>query len=102
MLFANGVYNAGTLTAGEGDYWGFWGDGSAPKYTALTLGEVYNPGHTHTFQDEFTVDEAATCLKAGSKSRHCVDFDTCGGKTDVTEIPLSTIISRTVSALCAV
>ena len=88
VAFASGVYNAGTLTAGEGDYWGFWGDGSAPKYTALTLGEVYNPGHTHTFQDEFTVDEAATCLKAGSKSRHCVDFDTCGGKTDVTEIPV--------------
>ncbi len=88
VAFANGVYNAGTLTAGEGDYWKFWGDGSAPKYTALTLGEAYNPGHTHTFEDEFTVDEAATCLKVGSKSRHCVDFDTCGGKTDVTEIPV--------------
>ena len=87
VAFANGIYNAGTLSGGEGDYWGFWGDGSAPKYTALTLGATYSPSHTHVYEDEFTVDTPATCSKAGSKSRHCVDYDECKGVTDVTPIP---------------
>ncbi len=77
VAFANGIYNAGTHVAGEGDYWGFWGDGSAPKYTALTLGKEYDTSHHHTWSDEYTVDVEPTCTTAGSKSYHCL---TCGAK----------------------
>ena len=75
VAFANGIYNAGTHVAGEGDYWGFWGDGSAPKYTALTLGKAYDPSHQHTWSDEYTIDVEPTCTTAGSKSIHCLTCD---------------------------
>ena len=87
LAFANGVIDNGTNVAGEGDYWGFWGDGSAPKYTALTLGAEYNTTHVHTWADEYSIDDPATCVKEGTKSRHCVDYNTCGGRTDITVIP---------------
>ena len=38
----------------------------------------------HDFAADFTVDKAATCTEAGSKSKHC---SRCDAKGDVTEIP---------------
>ncbi len=40
----------------------------------------------HDFETEFTVDEAATCMKKGSQSKHCTR---CDEKTETTEIPLA-------------
>ena len=51
------------------------------RYTDSALG--------HRYSDEFTVDVAATCLKAGSKSKHCLN-DGCTAKIDVTVIPAPT------------
>ena len=39
----------------------------------------------HSYETEFTTDEAATCTKEGSKSRHCKN---CSSVTDVTVIPV--------------
>ena len=39
----------------------------------------------HSYETEFTIDEAATCTKEGSKSRHC---ENCNAVTDVTVIPV--------------
>lgn len=47
-------------------------------------GASYGEAPEHDFEDDFTVDAAAVCLTAGSKSRHCAR---CGEKTDVTAIP---------------
>ena len=51
------------------------------RYTDSALG--------HRYSDEFTVDVAATCLKAGSKSKHCLN-DGCTARKDVTVIPAPT------------
>ena len=38
----------------------------------------------HDWSAEYTIDKAATCTEAGSKSKHCKN---CGEKSDVTAIP---------------
>lgn len=38
----------------------------------------------HSYSSEWTVDTAAACTKAGSKSHHC---ERCGEKTDITAVP---------------
>ncbi len=87
IVFASGNFVNGSCVAGEGDYWGFWQWGAHPSYTVLTLGATYSATHTHVYEDEFTEDTRATCSKAGSKSRHCVDYAECKGVTDITPIP---------------
>ena len=42
------------------------------------------PATGHSWSSSFTVDTAATCTTAGSKSKHCVN---CDAKSEVTEIP---------------
>ncbi|MBR5438441.1 MAG: hypothetical protein IKV21_05930 [Clostridia bacterium] len=39
----------------------------------------------HSYGDSYVVDVKSTCVKKGSKSRHCV---ICDAKTDITELPL--------------
>jgi len=41
----------------------------------------------HNYSSAWTVDTVATCMTAGSKSRHCTR---CGAKTDITAIPATT------------
>ncbi|MBQ7379270.1 MAG: hypothetical protein IJW70_06270 [Clostridia bacterium] len=38
----------------------------------------------HDYDEQFTIDQEATCTEAGSKSRHC---SRCDSTTEVTEIP---------------
>ena len=40
----------------------------------------------HKYSDEFTTDVEPTCTEKGSKSHHCVRFNECGSKADVTDI----------------
>lgn len=66
------------------------------RYTDSALG--------HRYSDEFTVDVAATCLKAGSKSKHCLN-DGCTAKIDVTVIPAPTtghnyVVESQTAATC--
>lgn len=64
--------------------WGkVWG---SDNYETFILGDDF--GHTHVFDEEYTVDVAPTCVSKGSESRHCKDFAECGGKTDVREIAM--------------
>lgn len=42
--------------------------------------------HEHVYDEEFTVDVAATCISQGSKSRHCT-VEGCTAKTDETAVP---------------
>lgn len=69
------------------------------KY-ACRCGDTYKddimPQRGHKFSEEFTIDEEATCLKEGTKSRHCV---VCGAKTDVTRI--SKTEHRFIDGACA-
>lgn len=66
----NGI--GGTVTAGSNDITG--------KETADICNDYYEG---HDYSKEWTIDKEATCLKAGSKSHHCVR---CGDKKDVTSI----------------
>ena len=50
-------------------------------YTDLALG--------HRYSDKYTVDVAATCTKAGTKSKHCMNAG-CTERIDVTTIPAPT------------
>ena len=43
--------------------------------------------HEHQFEDYWTVDKPATKNTEGSESRHCVDYESCGGTTDSRKIP---------------
>ncbi|MBO5088681.1 MAG: leucine-rich repeat protein [Lachnospiraceae bacterium] len=55
------------------------------KYPDLTFEAA---GHSHTFSTEWTIDKAATCIEAGSKSHHCT-YMGCTEKMDVTVIPVT-------------
>ncbi len=60
----------------------------AEKRTCSSCGsvELKNVGtvQNHSFEEQFTVDAAATCEATGSKSRHCRN---CDERIDVTELP---------------
>ena len=60
------------------------------KHVCVTCGEeelkIFGEAYGHRFEDAFTVDEAATCERTGSKSRHCQN---CSERTDVREIPIT-------------
>lgn len=62
--------------------WSAYDDCSRCDYT--TYEEIGALGHD--YETEFTVDIAATCVKVGSKSKHC---SRCESQIEVTEIPLS-------------
>ena len=36
----------------------------------------------HEYEEEYTIDKKATCTEAGTKSKHCKRYDSCGAKTD--------------------
>ena len=82
--FVKGATVSFAATAGLDGWTALW---NATDYTTFVLGAKYSPTHTHVYEDEFTVDTPATCSMAGSKSRHCVDYDECNGVTDITPIP---------------
>lgn len=44
---------------------------------------------SHSYEDDFIVDEEATCIDEGSKSRHCKWYSTCGEITDVTVVEVN-------------
>ena len=69
--------------AGTNSWGNVW---SSENYETFILGDDF--GHTHVFDEEYTVDVAPTCVSKGSESRHCKDFAECGGKTDVREIAM--------------
>ncbi len=66
--------------------------------------EVVEP-HGHTYAADFVVDVAPTCVKVGSKSKHCT-YEGCVSKSEVTEIAetghsfggWSTIVETTCTA----
>lgn len=41
----------------------------------------------HSYQLSFTVDISATAYDPGIKSRHCVNYEHCGSRTEITTIP---------------
>ena len=45
------------------------------------------PKTEHEYEETWTVDKAATGHTDGSESRHCVNFEKCGAKTDEQVIP---------------
>ena len=45
------------------------------------------PKTEHTYELSYTVDVLATNHEEGLKSRHCVNFDICGARTDIKSIP---------------
>ncbi len=58
--------------------------------TVVTCGQtklepILALGHDYTGV-EFTTDVKPTCTALGSKSKHCVRYDECGQKSEVTEI----------------
>ena len=44
--------------------------------------------HEHVYAEEYIVDQAPTCIAAGSKSRHCTT-EGCTAKTDVTAMDMT-------------
>lgn len=55
--------------------------------SALIKSNILNPTE-HIYSEEFTIDEEATCMEEGSKSRHCTNPN-CSSVTDVTPIEIS-------------
>ncbi|MDO4297402.1 MAG: Ig-like domain-containing protein [Lachnospiraceae bacterium] len=55
------------------------------KFGCGTTNTVADPKYPkgHSYSSKWTIDKAATCLAAGSKSHHCT---VCGAKKDVTKI----------------
>jgi hypothetical protein len=43
--------------------------------------------HEHVYEEDWTMDKSPSRYENGSESRHCVDYETCGGKTDERVIP---------------
>ena len=50
----------------------------------VTLQQLVLPLSQHVWEEKFTVDLAATKYSNGEKSRHCVFYELCHARTDVT------------------
>lgn len=63
------------------------------KICSDTVTDTINKGHI--FASAFTVDKPSSCVKAGSKSRHCTRSG-CSARTDVTSVPMLKHTYKTV------